>query len=135
MSGQIPSEVNTLLSHPLMETLKQKYIYPKGGRIVKFGTHTDYSSVELSAYKDPKNTYSILSLDKDIADLFIKIESERCKIYKLQQTQDYNRIHKIRDGNNYRQLIKEKRSLLIALRSKRKILQKRLERLVTDSKL
>lgn len=121
--------MNTLITHPLLDTLAPKRLFPKGGRLVKFGTHTDYSMLEIEAHKKPAVMLDIFEINRSIDRLTVDIESMRHRIYKYQIMLKRKKAGILKDGAEYEKLIPFYSKKLDKMRSEKRKLQRKIDKI------
>lgn len=67
----------------MMDTLLPKTVKVKAGRLVKFGTHTDYSFDERNIQQNPQAIPDISLLNEKLDDTRLCIEAVRRRIMRL----------------------------------------------------
>ena len=67
----------------MMDTLLPKTVKVKAGRMVKFGTHTDYSFEEKKIQQNPQAIPDISLLNEKLDDTRLCIEAMRRRIMRL----------------------------------------------------
>jgi len=79
----VDTQLETWQSHPIMDTLLPKTVKVNAGRLVKFGTHTDYSFDERNIQQKPQAIPDISLLNEKLDDTRLCIEAMRRRIMRL----------------------------------------------------